>query len=341
MSSFDSLQHTLCRPLLWLGVWLLLPCILSQAASGNDLQNDLRRLNRLKLSESAKLYSPDSGEAAAFQDYKFVCRRQADHVPAETPAARSAFQFFVDAARARTDPDEEDLRRRLDLLSQAVAAGSWRARYFNAMWSIWVAHSSPEGRSQFGHLLAMAQDGNPAALHGLLTWTNGMHDDMPQRIRVLQAAIDRGNPQAMSIVGFDLGTRTHKLRPMALKMLNCAAAQGDGDAYQGLGRIAWLEGRWIDAYRAWQRGANLGCADCLTQMEQASPKGPGFEPSPNTYGPEPSIAALRTFYESQFLYSISHLIELRVPAPAAIWVQWSDEQVVANIEARIRMFGLP
>ena len=316
-------------------------CVISLATIASGLQDELRRYNALKLSEHAQLYGADNGEAAAFEGYTFTCRRQADHIPAETSVAREAFQRFVDEVKARVEPDEEDRIRRLALLKRAIAAGSWRARYFNAMWVIWLEQNSAEARAQFDQLLTMASEGNPAALHGVLRWTNGMHDDLPQRIRILKAAIERGSPQVLSTFGFDLGTRTRKQRPMGVKMLECAAAQGDGEAYLGLGRIAWLEGRWVDAYRAWQTGANLGCAGCLDAMEEIGLTRPDYAPSRGLRGQEPRVAALRAFYESQFLYSISGLIELREPAPQAMWVQWSDEQVVSVIKARIRLYGLP
>lgn len=320
-------------------VWLA--CTLSPAARGSDLPAELQRYNRLTLSKSAQLYSPDDNETSAFRGYSFRCHRQADHLPAETPEAQAAFQRFAEMAGALGDTTADDRRRRLDLLDKAVAAGGWRAKYFDAMWGLWAEHNRPEGQRHFKTLLAMAEAGNPAALHGVLAWTNGLRDDMPQRISVLKAAIERGNPQVMSTVGFTLGTRTRELRPMALKMLECAAAQGDGSAYEGLGRIAWLEGRWVDAYRAWQQGANLGCRGCLNQMEDLVAAQPAHEPSQGTYGREPQVAALRKFYEEQFLYSMSHLIELRVPAPPALHIRWSDEQVVAVIKARIRRYGLP
>jgi hypothetical protein len=305
------------------------------------MQDALRRYNALALSDNAQLYSPDNGEAAAFEGYQFVCRRQAEHVPAETQAASAAFQRFVDDFRSHPEPTEEDRKRRLALLNQAIEAGSWRAKYFNANWVIWLDTNTAEAREQFDQLWAMASEGNPAAMHSVLRWTNGMHEDIPERIRLLKAAIEGGNPQALSTLGFDLGTRTRNQRAMGVKMLECAAAQGDADAYEGLGRIAWLEGRWVDAYRAWQTGANLGCADCLMKMEDIGLTDPNYTPSRGTSGSDARINALREHYDSQLLFTISELLELREPAAPPMWLQWSDEQVVAVIKARIELYGLP
>ncbi len=320
---------------------LLLACVFSRVSSATTLQEELHRYNALQLSESAQLYGADNGEAEALAGYAFTCHRQADHVPAETAAAKASFQRFVDEVRSHPEPGKDDRQRRMELLNAAIAAGSWRATYFDANWVIWLDTRSPEAREQFDKLWTMAQDGNTAALHGVLRWTNGMYEDLPQRIRILKAAIERGNPQTLSTLGLDLGTRTRKLRPMGIKMLECAAAQGDADAYEGLGRIAWLEGRWVDAYRTWQTGANLGCADCLTQMEDSVLTQPDFSLETGTYGRDSQIAALRNHYESQFLFEISELIELRETAAPKMWLQWTDQQLLAVIKARILIYGLP
>ncbi len=319
----------------------LLVCLLACTHGANSMQDDLTRYNSLRLSDSARLYSVDNGEAAAFAGYSFVCRQQADHVPAESDEARAAFARFVADMRAHPEPTAEDRKRRLEYLQQAIALGSWRARYFNANWVLWLDPNTDEARQQFDELWAMAGDGNPAAHHSVLRWTNGMYEDLPQRMRILRAAIERGNPQALSTLGHSFGTRTENLRAMGVKMLECAAAQGDADAYEGLGTIAWLEGRWVDAYRTWQTGANQGCGDCLDHLEDIGLTRPDYTPERGTRGSDSRISALRQHYESQLLFTISELSELREPAPQSMWVHWSDEQLVAVIKARIQLYGVP
>lgn len=320
---------------------LLAACDMPLFSQAKTIQSALREYNQVELSESAQLLPPDDSVAAAFKDYAFVCRKQSDHLPLESAQSRSAFERFVQDVRTHTVPDEDDIRRRRDLLNQAIEAGGWRARYFDAMWTIWLEPNSAEGRAQFEVLMDMVEEGNPAAIEGVLRWTGNMEGDETQRVLLQKAAMDAGNSEVMSHVGFSLGTRTRELRPKAIQMLECAAGQGNAEAYFGLGNIAWLEGRWVDAYRAWQQGANLGCDACLNKMEDIVLTRPDYKPSSGMFGQEPAVAALRKFYDSQFLYEISHLIELREPAPPTIRVQWSDEQIVATIRAHIRAYGLP
>lgn len=192
---------------------LLGACDVPHSSQAGYVQSALREYNQVKLSESAQLLAPDDEVAAAFKDYVFVCRNQSDHLPVESPEPRTAFERFVQDVRTHPEPDENDIRRRRDLLNQAIEVGSWRARYFNAMRTIWVELNSTEGRAQFETLMDMAQDGNPAAIAGVLSWTNNMEGDERQRVLLQKAAMDRGNSDVMSDMGFSLGTRTRELRP--------------------------------------------------------------------------------------------------------------------------------
>ena len=319
------------------GVLSLLPC----TSHADDLQSQLRKYNALKLSDDAQLFPPAANYTDAYADYAFECRKEADFLPKESAAAQEAFQRFVDDVRSHPDPSPDDKRRRNALIERAMAAGSWQARFFNAMWTLRLERGTPEVQKQFKVLIDMAQQGNPAALGAYLTRASNLEEDDAQRVTIQKAAIDRGNPAVMASVGFHLGTRTHELRPKGVAMLKCAASQGEGRGYDGLATIAWLEGRWVDAYRLWAAGANLDCESCMTHVEDIVMTRPDYRPSDGTYGKEPTVAALRRFYGSQMLYTISHLKALRIDAPSEMQFKLTDEQIVALIETRIRTYGLP
>ena len=310
-------------------------------ACGTTPPDDLERYNHLELSPEAQVVeATDNGEVAAFSGYTYACSSQGEHLPKESPAARKAFERFVAYYEAHPDPTRKDKRRRLQLLTQAIAAHSWRAEYLDAVWGVWDNRSAPKAAQPFMDRLAKLADvDNPMALNALLTWTNGMHEDMPRRIRWLKTGIEGGNPQILSSVGYNLGTHSLALRPVSSRMLECAAAQGEASAYNGLGRIAWQEGRWIDAYRAWERGANLGCEDCMGQFSGMDTPAPPEDPG------SPSVArtleALRKHYAEQFLFQVSQLIELRHPAPEGMQLHVTDAQIVAFIKDRIALYGLP
>ena len=322
---------------------LLLAAAMPLVAQARDLQADLARFNRLKLSAEARLFPPGNGLTEAFKNESFVCRHQRDHLPVEGAAAKEAVGRFVNFARANEgNLGDEGQQRRVDVLSQADKAGSWRARYFTAMRHIFLFRNEPQGRAGYDQLFAMAQSGNPAALAGVLHWSGGMYDDMPQRILILKAAIERGNSKAMATVGFDLSTRSIELRPKGLAMLQCAVDQGGAEAFEGLGRVAWLEGRWVDAYRTWLRGANLGCESCLMTVDTAMRTTKAdYDPDADMYRRDSKAELLRKFYADQSLYSVSLLDDLRVEAPAKMWLEWSDLQLVQMLETKVNTYGIP
>lgn len=313
------------------------------ASATSALERDLIRYNRLQLSAEARVSgNTDNGEIKAFRGYQFKCRKEADFQDEETQEAKTRFDRFLQYAAQHDSPDAQQKQQRLSLLQAAIAAGSWRADYLDVIWGLWANRGHESEFKPFAdRLYAHARSGLPIAVHAIVEWNGGMYEDIPQRTALLKAAIERGNPNAMASVGYNLGTHDLALRPMAKQMLDCAAAQGEPSAYDGIARLAWHEGRWVDAHRAWVQGANLGCERCLQQVESDIAMRPGHRVSDGTYNTDARYKALRTFYESQFLYGITHMNSLRVTAPAALHIQVSDEQIVQAIKARIDAYGLP
>ena len=313
------------------------------ARAASSLEQDLIQYNHLQLSKDAQVVdSTDNGERAAFRDYHFECRKEADFEDTETPVAKAAFDRFLAYVAAHPSPTVEQKTQRLALLQAAITAGSWRADYLDVIWGMWDNRGDGKALKPFAdRLYAYTTSGLPVAVHAWVEWHGGMYEDMPQRVALLKAAIERGNTNAMVSVAYNLGTHDLALRPMAKQMLDCAAAQGAPGAYDGIGRLAWQEGRWVDAMRAWIKGANLGCDECLVQVESDLVWQPGHRVSDGTYNTDPGYKALRKFYEDQFFYGLTHLHSLRVTAPASLQIDVSDEQIVKGIKARIAAYGLP
>lgn len=307
------------------------------------MERDLIRYNRLQLSAEARVAdNTDNGEIEAFRGYQFKCQKEADFQDEETQEAKTRFDRFLQYAAQHDSPDAQQKQERLSLLQAAMAAGSWRADYLDVIWGLWANRGRPGEFKPFAdRLYAHARSGLPIAVLAIVEWSGGMYEDIPQRTTLLKAAIERGNPNAMASVGYNLGTHDLALRPMAKQMLDCAAAQGEPSAYDGIARLAWHEGRWVDAQRAWIKGANLGCEPCLQQVESGIAMRPGHRVSDGTYNTDAPYKALRTFYGNQFFYGITHMNSFRVTAPAALHIQVSDEQIIETIKARIAAYGLP
>jgi hypothetical protein len=304
---------------------------------------DLRKYNHVRLSREEQFVdATDNGDIAGFRDFRFDCRQQQNYSYRESPEAKAAVEKFLAYVTEHPSPSDPQKTERLALLEAAIKAGSWRADYIDITWGIWENRGRPQDAQPFAdRLQKMAHEGLPIAVHSLLRWTNGQYRNREYRMLLLKAAIERGNPNTMSDVGYNLGTHDLKLRPMAKQMLECAAGQGHADAYDGIGQIAWHEGRWIDAYRSWVKGANLGCEDCLGRIEDMVLLRPGHDIEEGTYDVDPKFKALRAFYAGQLIYEITELTELRIPAPAALQVTVSDASIVELIKLRLARHGRP
>ncbi len=311
-------------------------------ASPMDIQKELIAFNHLPQEERIGNENSNSAFSATYRNEPFTCVQQTEHFPTETPKAQEAFNLFVDTVKSRSELDKEDYQYLRILLADAIKAKSWRAKYVQSVWNIKIDPYSKESKKELKTLVSMAQEGNPLALHAVLEWTGGIYEDSTTwRKDFIKAAVRRGNPQVMSTVGWDLATRTRSMRPVGIKILECAAAQGDADAYDGLGTVARQEGRWVDAYRFWQKGSHLGCKSCMDKMDDLALIQDDFTLSQGMFGKVPHIDALRKFYDAQFLDSAVFLPELRVSAPAAMWPEMSDEQLVRTIQKRIEIWGTP
>ena len=309
----------------------------SLAAAPDVSSADLQKYNQVPLAPDEQIVSAtDNGDIAGFRDFKFECRKQQNYSHQETPEAKAALGKFLTYFSAHPSPTAAQKTERLALLEAAIKAGSWRADYIDITWGIWDNRGRPRDAQPFAdRLQKMAHEGLPIAVHSLLRWTNGQYQNREYRMLLLKAAIERGNPNVMSDVGYNLGTHDLELRPMAKQMLDCAAAQGDADAYNGIGAIAWHEGRWIDAYRAWAKGANLGCETCLGKIEEMLVLRPGHKIVNGTYDVDPKFKALRAFYAGQFIYEVTELTDLRITAPATLQVTVSDASIVQLIKSRM------
>jgi hypothetical protein len=310
--------------------------LMGQAAS---LSDELKRFNQIEIPVDERIIQDfDDGAIAAFSEYKFKCRRQKDFNPKESSNGTAQFKAFLRYASDHPEPTEAEKIERLALLQAAAKAGSWRADYVDLIWDIWTNRNDRNTLQSLSVRLAnFAEQGIPIALYGFVHW----HEDIPrmERYRILKEAMERGSPQAMDLMGYQLGLHSLALRPLAKEMLTCATSQKNPDAYDGLGQIAWLEGRWVDAYRMWEVGANLGCAQCIGQMEEFVMLNPGFRLSDGFYNSTPRLKALRSFYESQFFYQLTKMTELLKPATADMAFHVSDEQIIALIKRRLQKFG--
>lgn len=312
----------------------------------------LAAYNQVETPEAFRLVESDIGAyATAFGAPPFRCEALAHHLPKEHAKAQQAFERFLREfdATQHEGVTVEDKRRRLAMMGQAKAAGSWQARFTDVMWDLWDnRQDTRRAKRSSDALMAMAQQGQPLALQALVQWTQGSLSP-DEQVPLIRAGIDRGAPRLMAEVGHRLAFNTLTYRAQGVAMLQCAVAQGNVDAFYSLGMIFYAEGRWVDAYQLWEQGLNLGCDRCGEQLESVAMLKPDFVPGRDgTTNAVPQINELQAFYERQLFWKLTGLPGVYHPAPASMHFHLTPTQLeailkmdLARAEARLRTSPRP
>lgn len=273
---------------------------------------------------------------AEFKDKKFVCRSEEAATPQESPAAAAAFRQLVDYAAIGDAKDHfwqdaGNKKKREDLLAAAVKAGSWKAVWLDTVWTLRYP-ASPEATTQANATLQkMIDQGVPIATY---TWASSLYGrDYKTMYSLLSTAVDRGSPQAMTLIGGTLVPQARAMHPLAKTLLECAVKQGYAPAYASLGKLAWIEGHRTDAYRLWAKGLNQGCDACSQPLESLARVRAGYRPTDPMLDLMPELAAINAFYDSNFFYSLSGLRDFERPLPEKLAFHLNDKELLALLKA--------
>lgn len=352
---------------------VLLPVIFSGHLAALDLSSPLEDFNRMPRLEP-HIVSTDSDLTRRFTGKSFICSKVEDHTPPESEAAARAFDAFMAYAligeRDENFWSEEAHRqRRQALLEVAVKAGSWRAEYVDVLGALRFERK-PEAVNELSARLQKLAKSVPMAMYryGKFLWPY-QNSDM---YYLEDAAIDRGSPHAMTYVSDTILVRAKALLPLARSMLECAASQGHAPAYEGLGTLAYREGRRLDAYRLWTKGVNEGCEKCIEKMQaltQARANTPekrehkrqlleklksAAPSSAEKYGEElaylrfqdiqmqiPELERLKKFYAANFLYEVTELPEFRLRPSGDLRFYPSDPELLLLLQVEAGLVDLP
>ena len=211
----------------------------------------------------------------------FTCVYQGQHLPPVDPQAELWFQ----QALALDSPDvyyeNRDYPRIYKLYVQAADRGHWKAMLNLASLilsdSPGVQQHDPE--AAIGWVEKAMQLGVPDAYDMMgIYHQNGMIEggDATSAYAFFQRAADMGSPSAMTFLAEKLDATYDDPAegfwanlPVAMQMLECALAQGYGDAAEEL-RLIYSRSRTTDAkFRALsvlQEGAKLGSAKCAKDL---------------------------------------------------------------------------
>ncbi|WP_211609636.1 SEL1-like repeat protein [Paraburkholderia haematera] len=297
---------------------------------GNTSSQELDHFNHSTVWDDASAEERDQTLIAQFKGRSFVCRQAKDHTPEDAGNAARAFGEFVQyTTHGDGVPDfwdsEAARKKRLDLISAAIKAGSWKADYVDSVWAFKARGDAAAHQDAARRLEKLASQGIPIAAYTYATYLEQTPDEQE---RVMSEAIDRGSPDAMAWVGGNIVVRSKQLRQIGKAMLDCAAAQGNGDAYDSLGLLADMEGRKVDAYRLWEKGVNNGCLACIGRMEEFAKIRAGYDPSTGTTDATPALKQIGHFYSDNFLFEWTRLPDLYRPLAADLSFHISDGDIL-------------
>jgi len=174
----------------------------------------------------------------------FECQTEASKVP---PIDAQANDWFLEA-RAMEDGfvyvDDVDYKKVVQLTRQAADRHHWKAMLNLA--SLYVErHDPPNGEDEAMALVSQALElGIPAAYDRMGTYYlngTGVHGNRDRAYAFFQKAAAMGNPHSMHFLGQKMDAGGDNLKPgywgnipIAIKMFECALAQGYGPAAEEL-----------------------------------------------------------------------------------------------------------
>lgn len=226
---------------------------------------------------------PRNQELRLFNPHQtdFICQIEATNVP---PIDAEAHAWFLEASADEIDPEsldvERDYKKIVRLTRQASERRHWKA-ILNLASLYLEGRDPPHNKEDAIRLVEHAiQLGIPAAYDRMGTYImNGIvPGDASRAYAFWQKAAEFGNPNAMTFLGEKLSATWDNPKEsfwankrVALKMLECALSQGDGDAayylrfeYAPLGS-ATVEQR-ARALKVLQEGAMLGSSSCASSL---------------------------------------------------------------------------
>lgn len=274
-----------------------------------------------------------------FKGKKFICRNEADFLPKESAAAAQAFKKLVEYALAGDQVenfwmDKEHKEKRESLLAAAVKEGSWKAIYLDSVWTLSYPASPEKAAEAAETLQKLIKQGVPIVAYQYGSSLYGR--DYKKMYTLLSGAVDRGSLQAMTLVGGNIVPQAKELHPIGKEMLECAVEKGFAPAYMSLGKLAWMEGRRLDAYRLWEKGVNEGCAACSQYLEQIGRVRRGYSPATPMLELVPELSAINAFYEQNFFYELSELKDFERPLPASLAFHLDDKELLKLLELEQR-----
>jgi hypothetical protein len=230
-------------------------------------------MNNLLRNMNLKAFDPHRAD--------FNCKYEADVNPPIQPEAEMLFQQGMVGTSYELWPDKRDHAKASEAWKQAAAMGHWKAAMNLA--GLYEQGLGVEQDTEQAVLLVegLMKLGVPAAFDKMGTYHQrgiGVKADASRAYAFWQLAADMGSSAAQAYLGAKLkGTYDNPSqgfwgnREVALEMLECSFAQGNGDgAYELAMTLANRDGRtpafYARALHIYQEGVKLGCKKCANAL---------------------------------------------------------------------------
>jgi hypothetical protein len=214
-----------------------------------------------------------------FQPHRidFACVHEATRLPVVTPEAERLFQQGMTLTSYELWRDQRDYKQAAQLWKQAADLGHWKAAMNLA--GLYERGIGVERDTEKAVLIVegLMKQGVPAAFDKMGTYHQsaiGVRFDIDRAYGFWQLAADMGNPAAQAYLGDKLNAAYDSEQmgvwgnsKIGIQMLECAFAQGNGDAAYRLGQSLDLDG--VDYARAlatYHEGVKFGNEDCAAAL---------------------------------------------------------------------------
>ncbi|MBJ2158487.1 tetratricopeptide repeat protein [Variovorax sp. IB41] len=226
---------------------------------------------------------PRNMNLKAFDPHRadFTCKHEADVNPPTTAEAEALFQRGMVVTSYELLPDKRGYTKAAELWTQAATLGHWKAA-MNLAGLYESGLGMPQDSEQAVLIVeGLMKQGVPAAFDKMGTYHQrgiGVKGDTSRAYAFWQLAADMGSSAAQAYLGPKLkGTYDNPEqgfwgnREVALKMLECGFAQGNGDAAYELAlttgnREKNTEKEYLRALQIYHEGVKLGCKNCARDL---------------------------------------------------------------------------
>jgi len=208
----------------------------------------------------------------------FTCKHEADVNPPITAEAEALFQRGMAVTSYELLlPDKRDYTKAAELWKQAANMGHWKAA-MNLAGLYESGLGVPQDSEQAVLIVErLMTQGVPAAFDKMGTYHQrgiGVKGDTSRAYAFWQLAADMGSSAAQAYLGEKLDAAYDGPsegfwgnRKVALKMLECGFAQGNGAAAHQLAMtLKNVDEDYARALRIYHEGVKLGCKDCARDL---------------------------------------------------------------------------